>query len=195
MKYIIISISIIIFLIIFLKKILIFFGIHIGIAKFENKSKIKVINNSYLDTFKHFIDKSDYDYITGKVIFFNTWASWCGSCIKEIPILNKLQLLYNNNEKIVFISYCNDLEPASIPTFIKMRNLELNYRFLNSSEGLRGSLRTILSENPNLPHIDPLTDSVLMNFIIDKNEKVLFYKNGGLTDDDLLTISSILNGV
>lgn len=170
-------------------------GIHIGIAKFENKSKIKVINNSYLDTFKNFIDTSDYDYITGKVIFFNTWASWCGSCIKEIPVLNQLQLLYTDNEKIVFVSYCNDLKSSSIPGFLKKRNLELNYRFLNSSEGLRGSLRTILSFNPNLPQIDPLTDSVLMNFIIDKNEKVLFYKNGVLTDADLLTISSILKEV
>jgi thiol-disulfide isomerase/thioredoxin len=191
LKYIIISISIIILLLFFLK----IFGIHIGIAKFENKSKIKVINNSYLDTFKNFIDTSDYDYITGKAIFFNTWASWCGSCIKEIPILNQLQLQYTDNEKIVFVSYCNDLKSGSIPEFLKKRNLELNYRFLNSSEGLRGSLRTILSGNPDLPHIDPLTDSVLMNFIIDKNEKVLFYKNGGLTDDDLLTISSILNEV
>ena len=102
---------------------------------------------------------------------------------------------YKDNEKIVFISYCNDLEPGSIPAFIKKRNLELNYRFLNSGEGLRGSQRTILSGNPNLPHIDPFIDSVPMNFIIDKNEKVLFYKNGSLTDDDLLMISSILNGV
>ena len=191
MYYIIISISIIILLIYFFKII----GIDIRIAKFENKSKIKVINNSYLDTFKNFIDTDDYDYISGKVIFFNTWASWCGSCIKEIPILNELQLLYKHNEKIVFISYCNDLKLGSIPEFIKKRNLELNYRFLNSGEGLRGSLRTILSGNPNLPHINPLIDSVPMNFIIDKNEKILYYKRGSLTHDDLLTISSILNRV
>lgn len=191
MKYIIISISIIILLILFLRII----GVHTRIAKFEKKSKIKVINNSYLDTFKNFIDITDYDYIIGKVIFFNTWASWCGSCIKEIPILNELQLLYNNNEKIAFISYCNDLKPDSIQGFIKKRNLELNYRFLTSSEGLRVSLRTILSSNPNLPHIDPLIDSIPMNFIIDQNEKVLYYKRGSLTYDDLLTISSILKGI
>ena len=164
-------------------------------SKFENESKIKVINNSFLDTFKNFIDKTDYEYITGKVIFFNTWATWCGSCIKEIPILNQLQLMHNDTEKIAFISYCNDLEPSAIPAFIKKRNLELNYRFLTSGEGLRSSLRTILSNNPNLSHIDPLIDSVPMNFIIGQNEEVLYYKNGSLTDDDLLTISSILNEV
>ncbi len=175
-----------------MKKII---GIDIRIAKFENKSKIKVINNSYLDTFKYFIDADDYDYIKGKVIFFNTWASWCGSCIKEIPVLYELQLLYKENEKIVFITYCNDLKPGSITEFIKKRNLEFNYRFLNSGEGLRGSLRTILSGKSNLPHINPLIDSTLMNFIIDENENVIFFKNGGLREDDLSTISSILNRV
>jgi len=191
LNYIIISISVIILLIFFFK----FFGISIRKAKFEDTSKIKVINNSYLDTFKHFIHKTDYDYIEGKVIFFNTWASWCGACIKEIPILNQLQLLYNDNEKIVFISYCNDLEPGSIPEFIKKRKLELKYRFLNSSEGLRVSLKTILSSNPYLHNIDPLIDSVPMNFIIDQNEKVLYYKRGRLIHDDLLIITSILNGL
>ncbi len=188
MTYIIIGILILIFLLFYFKII----DIGIVKAKFEDKSKIQAINNSYLDTFKHFINKVDYEYITGKIIFFNTWASWCSSCIKEIPILNQLQLLYKNNEKIAFISYCNDLETGSIPAFIKKRNLELNYRFLTSSEGLRVSLRSILSSNPDR-QIDPSIDSVPMNFIIDQNEKVLFYKRGSLTKDDFLIITSILN--
>ena len=164
-------------------------------AKFEDASKINVINNSYLDTFKNFIDKTDYDYLTGNVIFFNTWASWCGSCIKEIPILNQLQLQYNDNEKIVFVSYCNDLKSGSIPEFLKKRNLELNYRFLNSREGLRVSLMTILSGYPNPYDINPLIDSVPWNFIIDENEKVLYFKRGLLKQDDMVIITSILNGL
>lgn len=171
------------------------FDIKIVKAKFDDRSKIKVINNSYLDTFKNFIDRTDYDYITGKVIFFNTWASWCGPCIKEIPVLNQLQLLHKDNERVVFISYCNDLQPNSIPEFLKKKNLELNYRFITSSEGLRVSLKTILSTNPNLPKIDPLKDSIPMNFMIDQNEKVLYYKGGLLTRDDMLIITSILNGI
>lgn len=191
MNYIIISILVIILFIFFFKNI----SISIVKAKFENPSKIKVINDSYLDTFKNFIDKSDYDYIKGKVIFFNTWASWCGACIKEIPILNQLQLLFKDNEKIVFISYCNDLEPGSISEFIRKNNLELNYRFLTSTEGLRVSLRKILSDNFNLPDINPLSDRVPLNLIIDKNENVLFCKNGSLTHDDFQKINSILNAL
>lgn len=188
MEYIIIGILIIAFLLFYFKII----DIGIVKAKFEDESKIQVINNSFLDTFKHFINKADYEYITGKIIFFNTWASWCSSCIKEISILNQLQLLYKNNEKIAFISYCNDLETSLIPAFIKKRNLELNYRFLTASEGLRVSLSSILSSNPDR-QIDPSIDSVPINLIIDQNEKVLFYKRGSLTNDDFLIVISILN--
>lgn len=170
-------------------------GIQIRKAKFEDPSRIQVINNSYLDTFKKFVEKADYDYLTGKLIFFNTWASWCGPCVREIPILNKLQLLHNDNEKVVFVSYCNDLQPNLIPEFLKKNKLELNYRFLTSAEGLRLSLRTILSRNPNLHEIDPLIDRVPYNFLIDQNEEVLYFKLGSLTEDDVSTITSILNGL
>ena len=154
-----------------------------------------MINNSYFDTFKNFVDKTDYDYLIGKVVFFNTWASWCGSCIKEIPILNQIQILYKDNEKIVFLSYCNDIKPSAAQEFIKKRNLELDYRFLTSKEGLRISLKTILSGYPNPYNIDSLVDSVPWNFIIDQNEKVLYFKSGMLTQDDMLIISSILNRI
>lgn len=191
LNYIIISIFTVILLIFIFRNI----GIDITKATFEDKSKVKVINNSFLDTFKNFIDKSDYDFISGKVIFFNTWASWCGSCIKEIPTLNHLHSFYFESEKIVFVSYCSDLNTGSIPEFLKKRNLELNYKFLNSSEGLRTSLRTILSSKPNEYKIDPLVDIIPMNFIIDQNEKILYYKEGSLSQNDLTIITSILNGL
>ncbi len=190
MIYIITSISIIILLIIF-KKII---GIEITFTKFEKKSKIKVVNNSYLDTLKHFIDKADYDYISGKVIFFNTWAYWCSrSCIEEIPILNEIQHLHNKNEKIVFVSYFFGYKIDDTPAFIKNKILKLNYKFLRCREGLGVSLKKMLCSDTNLHHEEPVIDMGSTTFIIDPKENVLFYKNGRLTHDDLLSISSILN--
>lgn len=189
MSYIIIILSIVVFLIFFFKII----GIEIGIAKFEDTSKIRVINNSYLETFKNFIENTDYNYLEGKVIFFNTWASWCGACIGEIPILNMIQLSHRDNKKVVFVSYCNDLQPASIPEFLNRKNLELNYRFISSDEGLRVSLRKILSSGTNTYNVDPLVDSIPWNFIIDQNENVLYFKRGRLNEEDMFVINSILN--
>ena len=129
--------------------------IRIGFSKPEDKSKINVVDNSYISTLKVFISEDDYEHIIGKVIFFTTWNSMCKGSIEGIPILDKLQKEYSDNNKIVFISYCSDLQPSSINKFLKRRKLEMNFRFISSREGLRSSLRTILSRNPNLPPINP----------------------------------------
>ncbi len=191
MKYFLICICIILFLIFILK----IFGIKIIMSKFENKAKIRVVNNSYLDTFKNFIDKNDYEYLVGKVIFFNTWASWCSSCIKEIPILNKIHSLNKTNNNIAFASYCNDLENTALPDFLKKKKLELNFKFLKSKEGLRSSIRTLIFSNTSLIITDPSIDSIPMNCIIDKDEKILFYKNGSLNENDFIKICEILKRV
>jgi thiol-disulfide isomerase/thioredoxin len=121
MNFIIIILAILVFLIVIFK----ITGIEFRIAKFENTSRIKVINNSYLETIKHFVDRTDYDYLADRIIFFNTWASWCGGCIKEIPLLNKIQVLHRDNKNIVFVSYCNDLQPGSIPEFFKEKKFRI----------------------------------------------------------------------
>lgn len=162
-------------------------------AKFEHKNSLKVINNSYLQTFKEFIDENDYEYMQGKTIFFNSWATWCGHCIKEIPLLNEIYLLNAKNENIVFVSYCSDLKPDLIAPFLANRKLELKYRFLNAREGLRLSLKAIIKQKYKSYDIDDISDGVPLNFIIDKNEKLLYYKRGRIMEEDIRQVMLILN--
>ncbi len=42
--------------------------------------------------------------IEGKLIYLETWASWCGPCLVEIPHLKKLKEHYQDNENIIFAS-------------------------------------------------------------------------------------------
>lgn len=42
--------------------------------------------------------------LKGKLIFLESWASWCGPCRKEIPYLKKLVEHYRDNPNIAFIS-------------------------------------------------------------------------------------------
>jgi hypothetical protein len=69
----------------------------------------------------------------------------------------------------------------------------LNYRFISSNEGLRVSLKKILSGGTNPYNVDPFVDGIPWNLIIDENENILYFKNGSLTEDDLFDINSILH--
>jgi thiol-disulfide isomerase/thioredoxin len=42
--------------------------------------------------------KISYKDLMGKKTLINFWASWCTSCIEEIPILHKLKTSKNSNE-------------------------------------------------------------------------------------------------
>ncbi|MGC3945449.1 MAG: TlpA disulfide reductase family protein [Chryseolinea sp.] len=46
----------------------------------------------------------------GKVVYLNIWTIHCGACWAEIPVLNKLDTVYNGNQDFVFISILLDKE-------------------------------------------------------------------------------------
>jgi thiol-disulfide isomerase/thioredoxin len=189
--YCIISFVLIIALLIYFKVI----DIRIADSKSQDRFKINVVNNSYISTLKAFITPEDYEHIIGKVIFFTTWNSFCRGSIEGIPVLNQIQMKYADSNKIVFLAYCSDLKTSSIAAFLESRKLHMDFRFLTAEEGLRSSLRTILSSNPGLGPIDPTLDGLNMSFIIDAQEKVLYYKGGGLMKKDLPLIFPILDKV
>lgn len=192
MIFYIISFALIIALLIYFRVI----DIRISFSKSKDRFLVNVVDDSFLSTLKVFISAEDYEYIIGKVIFFTTWNSYCKGSIEGIPALHQIQMKYHDNDKVVFIAYCSDLTPIAIPLFLEARKLNMNYRFLTTAgEGLRSSLRTLLSRNPDLGPIDPTIDSFNMSFIIDVDEKVLYYKTGGLLMKDLPFIISILDEI
>ena len=50
----------------------------------------------------------DLSQAQGKVIFLNTWATWCPPCIAEMPVLQKLYDKYRNNPDVVFVFATTD---------------------------------------------------------------------------------------
>ena len=48
------------------------------------------------------------DDLKGKIIVVNIWATWCPTCIQEIPALNRLQAKYASDTSIMFLALCDD---------------------------------------------------------------------------------------
>jgi thiol-disulfide isomerase/thioredoxin len=62
---------------------------------------------------------SDY---RGKVLYIDTWATWCGPCKREIPFLKTLEESYHG-KNIQFISVSTDKDVAAWKTFIERESM------------------------------------------------------------------------
>ena len=50
--------------------------------------------------------------LSGKVLYIDVWATWCGPCVGEIPYFEKKQAQYKNNPNIEFVSISADVNVA-----------------------------------------------------------------------------------
>ena len=64
------------------------------------------------------------DSYRGKTVVLNFWATWCGPCVKEMPILVSLQNRFGARG-VQVIGASADEQPDKIPAFIK--KLKINF--------------------------------------------------------------------
>jgi thiol-disulfide isomerase/thioredoxin len=61
----------------------------------------------------------------GKVVIVNFWATWCGPCLTEMPLLEKTAAKYKDDAEIVFLALSTDEERDEVAPFIKQHKFKL----------------------------------------------------------------------
>ncbi len=100
----------------------------------------QILDPDHFDTKTHRFELIDPEQNTinisdlrGSVVFINFWATWCSSCIDELPSIEAMYKNFsgNPNFRVVTILYKDDLKRAL--AFMKMRGLTFPV-YLNPDE-------------------------------------------------------------
>ena len=73
----------------------------------------------------------DFSSFRGKYVYIDMWASWCGPCCKEVPVLQQLEKNLKN-DKVAFVSISLDAKESQWKR--KMEQLKMHGNQLIDSE-------------------------------------------------------------
>jgi thiol-disulfide isomerase/thioredoxin len=114
----------------------------------------------------------------GKTVFINVWATWCGSCVQEMPSIRHAQsVLQNKNIEFLFASNEGKERIESFESerqlglhYVQLENLEeMNIMALPTTYVLNANGEVVFSES-GFRKWDDESNIQLLNEIIDNNE-------------------------
>lgn len=103
----------------------------------------------------------------GQVVLLNFWASWCGPCRQEMPLLSKMQKKYG---KLGFTILGVNVEEDSSPAKGYLRDISVNFPILFDTEN-KASKAYNVSAMPS-------------TVMIDRNGKMRFLHKGYKPGDE-----------
>jgi thiol-disulfide isomerase/thioredoxin len=165
-----------------------FVNINIGHAQKELDTEVKIIDNSVIETLKYFSLNKNDNLLNSKIIVLNFWYPYCGSCIREIPILHEIQNQFVN-ENINFLSYC----PESLYKFNSKNKSVKDFKFdqVKFKSGVKKSISKIAANNGI--KIDTSIQSFPNTFIISTiKDSILYFTQTNIKKSDLPNIYKIL---
>ena len=113
------------------------------------------------------------DDLKGKWILINYWADWCPPCIKEIPELNKLNALYDDQVAVFLFN------------FDRLEGEELRKQLAK----IKAEVPSLISD-PQLIYDYDVPDALPVTFVIDKEGKLSSVLKGPQTLEE---IKDVLN--
>ncbi|MFD2902513.1 TlpA family protein disulfide reductase [Sphingobacterium anhuiense] len=108
--------------------------------------------------------------LKGKMVFLESWASWCGPCKEEIPHLKKLVEHYKDNPNIAFISVA---------------------AFDDKEKQVKNRLKIIKDQNMNWTQLEDIDNNFTAYFKIHGiPHNVILDKKGVIVDNDSIRPSN-----
>ena len=105
--------------------------------------------------------------LKGKIVVVNVWATWCGTCINELPALNRLAGKYKNDKDVVFLAFSDEPESKVISSLMRF---PFYYTHFTGAEEYTDELQS------------RLVKTYPQNIIIDQNSVVVFDQSDGSSD-------------
>lgn len=104
----------------------------------------------------------DFEDLKGKVIFINFWATWCAPCVAEMPSINSLYKIYEDNPEVVFVMINVENKEDKVRKFIKKKKFSFPIYLPNASQIPR------VYESKGIP----------TTFVLDKDGYIAYKKVG-----------------
>jgi len=109
----------------------------------------------------------NFEDLKGKVVFINFWATWCAPCVAEMPSINSLYEIYEDNSEVVFVMINTESKEDKARKFMKKKKFSFPIYFPNASMIPR------VYESKGIP----------TTFVLDK-EGYIAYKKVGMANYD-----------
>ena len=120
-----------------------------------NEVKLKRVQPFSLPLYS---EKGDYSYKSGQKVLINFWASWCTSCIQEIPDLEELK---KSNPNVTFLAINAGESKRKIKKFLNKN--KFSYKILMDKNKFFSKGLGVLS----------LPQTILLN----ERGEVIYHKN------------------
>jgi thiol-disulfide isomerase/thioredoxin len=103
----------------------------------------------------------DLESYSGKTVFINLWASWCGPCRAEMPHISELYKSLSNEPNIEFLLIGLDNDIRKSQKFLEGKSW--TFPTVHASFGLNSSLQS---------------QSIPTTLVVSPSGKIVFYQQG-----------------